>query len=218
MNKRLEAIYDSASILFIQQGYSRTRINHIADSIGVSVGTIYHDFTSKKAVMQFVIKCTISPEFKEREIKRPISEDIFADLDSEIENTFDSALNNFAVNLSDSTYKFELFISDAFDLISRYAVCILFIEKNQYDFAKLADLHERFRTRFFNMMTKYFNRYIHQDIIRIPKYTEYAVLHIIETLTLWGMDMRYKNYNMLNISLETAKDVVLDNLVPAYLQ
>ncbi len=217
MNTRLEAIYEAASLLFIQQGYSRTRINHIAERIGVSVGTIYHDFTSKKAVMQFVIKCTISPEFKEREIERPISEDFFDNLDSEIENTFDTALNNFAEHLSDSNYAFEELISDAFDIISRYAVCILFIEKNQYEFANLTDLHRKFRSRFFNIMTQYFNSYITQGIIRTPKYTEYAVLHIIETLTLWGMDMRYKNYNMLDISPETGREVVLDSLVPAYL-
>ena len=54
MNQRIQAIADAATKLFLQQGYAKTQISHIAKAVGVSVGTIYLDFTGKKEIMQFV--------------------------------------------------------------------------------------------------------------------------------------------------------------------
>lgn len=53
-NERLKDIYEVASRLFIQQGYARTQIRHIAKGIDVSVGTIYLNFSGKKEIMHFV--------------------------------------------------------------------------------------------------------------------------------------------------------------------
>ena len=55
-NERIKAIHDAAVRLFLQQGYARTQISHIAREVGVSVGTIYHDFTGKQEIMHFVLK------------------------------------------------------------------------------------------------------------------------------------------------------------------
>ena len=41
MNDRIKSITDAAACLFLQQGYSKTQISHIAKAVGVSVGTIY---------------------------------------------------------------------------------------------------------------------------------------------------------------------------------
>ncbi len=40
MNDRIKAIADAATLLFLQQGYSKTQISHIAKAAGISVGTI----------------------------------------------------------------------------------------------------------------------------------------------------------------------------------
>lgn len=48
MNDRIKSITDAAACLFLQQGYSKTQISHIAKAVGVSVGTIYLDFTGKR--------------------------------------------------------------------------------------------------------------------------------------------------------------------------
>lgn len=219
MNSRLKDIYESASRLFIRQGYSRTQIGHIAKAVGVSVGTMYLDFAGKKEIMQFVLKCTISPDFMDGELERPITDNAFVDLDNQIEMTFENILDEFSVKLSDNDgYSFDAFIADAFDLVAQYAVGCLFIEKNQYEFEKLAGYYKRFRARFFEIMLAYVSRFIETGTIRKPKYLHHTVAHIIETLTWWGMDIHYSAFETLDISLEQAKAVVLDNLVPAYLQ
>ena len=51
MNDRIKSITDAAACLFLQQGYSKTQISHIAKAVGVSVGTIYLDFTGKKEII-----------------------------------------------------------------------------------------------------------------------------------------------------------------------
>ena len=216
MNARLKAIYESASTLFIRQGYSRTQISHIAQAVGVSVGTIYHDFSGKKEIMQFVLKCTIEPDFMEKNLKRPINEEAFEGLEREIEETFTTVLRDFSERSARPETSFSAFISDAFDLVARYAAGLLFIEKNQYEFEKLAGYYRDFRNRFFETMTFYFNRYIERGVIRKPQFPQHAVSHIIETITWWGMDIRYCAFNQLDISKEQAREVVLDNLVPAY--
>lgn len=217
MNSRLYDIYKSASKLFIKQGYSKTQISHIAKSVGVSVGTIYNDFTGKKEIMQFIMKCTITPDFIDNELERPIKDDIFQNLNYEIETAFENVLIDFSKNLHFmSKYTFEGFISDSFDLVSKYAVACLFIEKNQYEFKKLAEYYKSFRVRFFNIMIKYIEYFIEIQVIREPRYINYTVFHIIETLTWWGMDVYYNAFETLDISLEQSKEVVLDNLVPAY--
>ena len=71
MNDRIKSITDAAACLFLQQGYSKTQISHIAKAVGVSVGTIYLDFTGKKEIMHFVLKCTIDPAFIWKKILLP---------------------------------------------------------------------------------------------------------------------------------------------------
>ena len=50
LNQRIKDIADAATRLFLQQGYAKTQISHIAKAVGVSVGTIYLDFTGKKEI------------------------------------------------------------------------------------------------------------------------------------------------------------------------
>ena len=88
MNDRIKAIADAATYLFLQQGYSKTQISHIAKAVGVSVGTIYLDFTGKKEIMHFVLKCTLDPNFINREFDRPITDDLFIGLENDIVEVF----------------------------------------------------------------------------------------------------------------------------------
>ncbi|MHA6534783.1 helix-turn-helix domain-containing protein [Paenibacillus sp. BAC0078] len=217
-NTRLKEIYAAASRLFIMQGYSKTQITHIAKAIGVSVGTIYLDFTGKKEIAHFVLKCTISPDFMDRQFERPITDNIFINLEEEIEQKHNDVLNELSRHLAAGVkdYTFEHLISDAFDLVSRYAIWILFIEKNQYDFDTLATYYRDYRTRFFALMMQYITAYMENGYIRKTKYPQYTVHHIIETLARWGMDIHYNSFETMDIPHIVAKEVVLDNLIPAY--
>lgn len=218
MNQRIKDIADAAMRLFLQQGYAKTQISHIAKAVGVSVGTIYLDFTGKKEILHFILKSTIDPSFAEREFKRPITDDLFVGLDSEIIALFEKLGKDFASHLQNgmADYDLEDLISDAFDILSRYAVGCLFFEKNQFEFQNLAQHYIAYRKQFLETMTRYIRTLIEKGTVRPLEHLELSTTLIIEILSWWAMDIRYTSFETKDISPDLAKQVCMDNIVAAY--
>lgn len=218
MNNRIKAIADAAAGLFLRQGYSKTQISHIAEAIGVSVGTIYHDFAGKKEIMHFVLKCTMDSDFMNQDFERPITDDLFIGLEKDIVSVFEKTGNDFSKHLSNAAadYDLETLVSDAFDLLARYAVGCLFIEKNQFDFKFLAEHYKAYRKKFFETMMLYLTVFIKSGKVRPLEQPEMTTTLIIEILSWWAMDVRYTSYETQNISLAAAKRVCTDNIISAY--
>ena len=218
MNQRIKEISDAATRLFLQQGYAKTQISHIAKEVGVSVGTIYLDFAGKKEIMHFILKCTVDPSFIERDFERPIRDDLFLGLENEIISLFEKSGNDFAAHLRNNAagYDFETLISDAFDILSQYAAGCLFIEKNQFDFKNLAEHYSTYRKQFFNTMIDYLKVFIEQGTVRPMEHLELSVTLMIEILSWWAMDIRYTTFETKDIPVELAKQVCMDNIIAAY--
>lgn len=218
MNERIKSITDAATYLFLQQGYSKTQISHIAKAVGVSVGTIYLDFTGKKEIMHFVLKCTIDPEFIHRDFERPITDDLFAGLENDIVAVFEKTGKDFAKHLVNDAadYDLETLVSDAFELLTQYAVGCLFIEKNQFDFKFLAEHYRMYRKKFFETMTQYLKAFVKNGKVRPLEQLELSATLIIEILSWWAMDVRYTSFETRNIPLALAKKVCIDNIISAY--
>jgi len=94
MNERITLTADAAVRLFLQQGYTKTHISHIAKAAGISVGSIYLDFAGKKEIMHFILKCTMEPGFIDREFEKPITDDLFNGLEDEIVALFKESGKN----------------------------------------------------------------------------------------------------------------------------
>lgn len=218
MNDRIQSIADAATYLFLQQGYSKTQISHIAKAVGVSVGTIYLSFTGKKEIMHFILKCTIDPEFANRKFDQPITDDLFIGLENEIVEVFEKTGNDFAKHLMNHAedYTLEALISDVFDILSNYAVGCLFIEKNQFDFTFLAEHYKRYRTRFLETMTQYIEAFIERGMVRPLEHVTLSTTLIIEILSWWAMDMRYTSFELQNIPLTISKELCIDHILSAY--
>lgn len=216
MDKRIQKIADAAVRLFLSQGYAKTQINHIAKAVGVSVGTIYLDFAGKKEIMHFILKCTVSPSFMDRDFDRPITDDLFDGIENEIINLFDELGKEFESNLGNNDYSFEDLISDTFDMFSRYAVGCLFIEKNRFDFKRLADHYTAYRKKFLKDMMHYIERFIEKGTVRPLENIELSITLIIEILSWWAMDIRYTSFETRDIPAELAKKTCLDNIIHAY--
>lgn len=218
MNDRIKSIADAATFLFLQQGYSKTQISHIAKAVGVSVGTIYLDFTGKKEIMHFILKCTLEPSFINRNFERPITDDLFIGLENDIVEMFEKTGSDFAKHLTDNAadYTLEELVSDAFDMLSQYAVGCLFIEKNQFDFKFLAEHYKQYRKKFLDTMTQYMAAFMKRGMIRPLEHLELSTTLIIEILSWWAMDIRYTSFETQDISPGIAKKVCIDNIVSAY--
>lgn len=218
MDTRIKAIAESATLLFLRQGYARTQISHIAKAIGVSVGTIYHDFTGKKEIMHLVLKSTIDPDFINKEFERPITDNLFSGVENEIVALLEQSQSDFAKYLENaaSGYSFEDLISDAFDILARYAVGCLFIEKNQFEFPFLAEHYKAYRRKFLDTMSTYLTIFINRGTVRPMEHLELTTTFIIEALTWWAMDRRYTSFETSDIPLELAKKICMDNILSAY--
>ena len=215
-NQRIWEIGEAAARLFLQRGYSRTQISDIAGAVGVSVGTIYHDFAGKKEILYFVLKRTVDPAFVDRTFIRPITDELFEGLDEELNEAFDRSAAYFAKNLSRKEYHFKELISDTFDLLSQYAVGCLFLERNRFEFPDLAERYRTYRLRFFETMTRYLVRFIGEGEVRPLEQVELTTRLIIELLTWWTMDVRYLTFDGPDIAPETAKKLCMDHLMTAY--
>ncbi len=218
MNERIKSIASAATTLFLQQGYAKTQISHIAKAVGISVGTIYHDFTGKEEIMHFVLKCTIDPDFADQDFERPITDDLFIGLEHEIISLLEDKLEDFAGHLSDhaAAYSFESLISDTFDLLSRYAEGCLFIEKNQYDFRFLAKHYRKSRRRFLKIMTEYIMVFIENGALRPLEHIDLSASLIVQLLSWWAMGIRYSSFETQHIPPALAKSICMDNILTAY--
>lgn len=217
-NERIKSIYCAAVKLFLQQGYSKTQINHIAKEVGVSVGTIYHDFIGKRELMHFILKCAINPDFIEGDFDRPITDDIFAGLDEEIQAAFDEAAAEYSrrIELVGKSYFFEDFVSDTYDLLDRFAVGCLFIEKNKSDCPRLAERYISYRKKFFAAVNEYISAFMDNGEIRRLEDPKLTIILMIEILSWWTMDRKYNSFEPLDIPSTTAKRICMDNIVSAY--
>lgn len=218
LNQQIKDITDAAAWLFLRQGYAKTQISHIAKAVGVSVGTLYLDFTGKKEIMHFILKCTIDPAFIELEFERPITDDLFTGLENEIIITFEKSGNDFASHLQGNltNYDLENLISDAFDILAQHAVGCLFIEKNRFEFKNLAQHYIVYRKQFFDTMMRYIQAFIERGTVLPMERLELSTTLIIEILSWWAMDIRYTSFETKDISMNLAKQICMDNIVAAY--
>lgn len=219
MNERIKSIADAATLLFLRQGYGKTQISHIAKAVGVSVGTIYLDFAGKKEILHFILKCTIDPDFSNREFERPITDDLFSGVEQEIITLFETSAGEFEQYFDHiQDYSFDALISDAFDLLARYAAGCLFIEKNQFEFRLLGEHYRMYRKRFLAAMNRYLNAFMTQGTVRTLEHPELTTTLIVEILSWWAMDMRYTSFETTEIPMELAKTICMDNILSAYRQ
>lgn len=218
MENRMNLIFDAASHLFINKGYARTQMKDIAKEIGLSTGMLYIYFTGKRELLSFLLKGTIEPEFVTQEFELPIRSELFDSLDSEIMEAFEQNAKTFSAHLEDIiNYPLEQMLSDAFDVISKYGIGCLLIEKNPEDLGKLSTYYKEYRQKFYNQVLSYITQYIQNGAFRQVEFPQYVTHLIIETLSCWGMHNTNDAYVIQkDISVETAKSICMDNLLHAY--
>jgi AcrR family transcriptional regulator len=216
---RLKTIFEEASKLFISKGYARTQISFIANASGISVGAIYTLFTSKKAIFNFVLKCVIDSDYIESNIQLPVKESDFTALENDILEFCQGNNRNFEKHLNDSddSYNFEQMLSDVFDILAKYGVGFLILQNNGTDCGAPYKNYVAFRKLFCKDVKKYVFKFMKQGKLRELEYPEYHARLIVETLSWWGMHIKYDAFETNpTISQEISKKVAVDALLHSY--
>lgn len=217
MKNRLDLFYTAGSHLFINKGYARTQMKDIAKQIGLSTGMIYQYFKSKNDLLNFILKCTIEPEYIEKEYDYPIQAELFDHLDKEIEQALQRNAEGFNQGMADPDYTPEKMFADAYDVIAKYGVGCLIIEHNVDDLSKLADSYQAFRRLFFKQVYQYVDRFIKEGSFRQVTDVHYTTRAIVEIMVFWGMHIMNDAFEVdKEITREKAKAICLDNLIHAY--
>ncbi len=220
MENRMNLIFDAASQLFINKGYARTQMKDIAKELGLSTGMLYIYFTGKRDILSFLLKGTIEPSFITQEFELPIRSDLFHSLDHEIMEAFEENTKAFSAHLDNITnYPLEQMLSDAFDVISKYGIGCLLIEKNPDDLGSLIRYYNEYRQMFYHQVLSYITKYMENGTFRQVEFPEYVTRLMIETLSWWGMHITNDAFETQhNITVATAKSICMDNLLHAYKQ
>lgn len=215
---RMRGLHDAAVRLFLRQGYAQTQISHIAREAGVSVGSVYRDFAGKQELLCFILQCALEPDYMDREFQRPITAELFSGLDSRLIRALEETADTFAGNLSRAGwgYSYENLLSDTFDLLARYGVGCLFIEKNPLVFPTLTAYYRHYRENFFTVMAEYLRKLQACGQLRALEDPELTAVLILEQLSWWAMDVRWTAFETRDIPPERGKAVCLDNLLTAY--
>jgi len=218
MENRMKLIYDAAGHLFINKGYARTQMKDIAKEINLSTGMLYVYFTGKKDILSFLLKATIKPDFILQDFEYPITSELFASLEQEVMDALEENTKQFEANLpNESNYPVEQMLSDAFDIISKYGIGCLLIEKNPDAVGVLIGYYKDYRKRFFQNMLSYIQHYMDNGTFRKVEYPRHCAQLIIETLSWWGMHVMNNAFEIQkDIPLQVAKSVCLDSLIHAY--
>lgn len=217
VDSRLPIIFEEACKLFIDKGFARTQIGYIAKASSVSVGAVYTLFTSKTAIFNFVLKCIIDPDYLNNELSLPIKDEDFSGLYNKIMILFEESNLNFVRGIESDSYGFENMLSDCFDIISKYGAGFLIIQRNGDDFSDLFKEYTHFRKEFCNHVEKYVNKFMQKGSIRKLDHPEHHARLIIETLSWWGMHVRYDAFETnTTLSGAMAKEVAIDALMHAY--
>ncbi|MCB8815305.1 TetR/AcrR family transcriptional regulator [Desulfosporosinus shakirovi] len=214
----MELIFDAASHLFINKGYARTQMKDIAKEIGLSTGMLYVYFTGKRDILSFIMKGTIDPAFITQEFELPVCSEIFDSLDNEIMDAFERNTKAFSAHLDNiADYPLEQMLSDAFDVISKYSIGCLVIEKNPDNLGKLTIHYKEYRRKFYDQVLSYITLYMRKGTFRKVEHPEYCTRLIIETLSWWGMHITNDAFEVQkDIPFEVSKSVCMDNLLHAY--
>ncbi|MDD2992492.1 MAG: hypothetical protein PWQ08_226 [Clostridiales bacterium] len=220
MENRMHLIFDAASQLFINKGYARTQMKDIAKEIGLSTGMLYVYFTGKRELLSFLLKVTIDPAFMTQEFELPIRSEVFHSLNQEIMAAFEQNTKSFSAHLDDITnYPLEQMLSDAFDVIAKYGIGCLLIEKNSDDLGELTAYYKAYRQKFYHQVLSYVTQYMQNGTFRQVEFPQYVTRLMIETLSWWGMHIANDAFEVQKgIPVATAKNICMDNLLHAYKQ
>lgn len=216
---RLEQVYQAASRLFIHQGYPKTQVSHIVKETGISTGAMYDLFAGKQEMYAFVIACTISPQLLRSNLTLPLQKEQFGDLEQRVLHVFENVLAVLRAPLEENadSCTFEMMLSDAFDLLSRYRTGCLLFEANPQVYPELFTHYKAYRLEFYQLIKRYVAHFIAKGAMRSIGDEGLCAKFIIETLYWWSMHVHYDGFNPSEeIPEHIAKEICLDALLHAY--
>jgi len=221
---RMEQIVEAAVAIFIKQGYRRTQVSDIAETVGIAQGTVFNYFKTKEALFEFLIKkemLQLSPEeWPEIPITKPASGSTLKFLKSEIKNIELFAVLKDAIardDCSDPRMELETIVRQYFLNLSQLRMVVMLIESSVLDWPELEDVFEKaIRKPLEKMLKQYLDKRISGGDFRQTPDLVASVRLIIELIN-WFAKLRHFSTDAKKINDETAEETVLDAILQIFI-
>lgn len=215
---RLEKIYLEAGRLFNKKGYTNTKVSEIAVAAGVATGTMYNLFSSKEAILSFVIQATLDKDWLKQDMSLPIKQIDVAILQNSLQKVIDD-INSSVMEIKDEKGRicknFSAFVSDIFDMCADYLLAFNNIETNAVVLEELWRVFLSARTNFYKKLETNLKCYMEVGQISQIDYLPLHVENIIHILTWWSVNS-YLSMPQIEVTREVAKEIGVGMIVRAY--
>lgn len=191
--ERLLAIVDAATEVFAQSGFAGAQIVDIAQTAGVSVGTIYNYVEGKEALL---LLCAERPFADIAEGRRfPIPTPDRHELIARLEETLDEHVRVRALERAvgtplepeDIESELQELVGELFDLLATTRVAADAMEQSARDAPDLGELfYRRVRGRLLEQLVEYFTRVDLVTPLHRPVSPDLAARFVLETVTWWA--------------------------------
>lgn len=217
-DKRLKAVYDAASFLFVSKGYTNTQVSQIAKKANIATGTIYNLFTSKRSILHFVLLCSFDKHYLDRDITLPIKEVndqlIIRHFRQIVEEMF--SIIEKKTKDGEPAQTFDDMFSTVFDYAASYNVAFNIINDNRSVLYEVKKVHSQFSNRLYSLFEENLLQYIKRGEVRKVELPELHIRNIIEGITWWSMYLPYQVPD-IDVPVHKAKEIALDILKHSYL-
>ncbi len=217
-DQRLHSIYFHAGRLFNIKRYANTKVSEIAKASGVATGTIYNLFTSKKAILTFVIQASLDKNYLDGDIELPVEEADTSRLLSLWSNLYKRLIGIMQITNNEGKIikGFSQMITELFDFLADILLGTGNIESNANILPELANAFFPARENFFIMMEEALNIYIKAGEVRKLEHTRIHVQSITDILTWWAMNA-YIAMPDVSVPEEIAQQISVELIERAYL-
>ncbi|WP_025023867.1 helix-turn-helix domain-containing protein [Companilactobacillus nodensis] len=216
-DNRLVKIFESACMLFINSGYPETKMKDIAQSAGISVGSLYDLFDSKKSLLDFIFISTLDKDNLTISHDFPIHEVSSSSLASKTKSTYEIYTKSFDSKLlsNDKSYSLKSLILDLFDIFEIYGRYFLILEKNPTIDITLIKLYEKYRKTLYKNISIYLDN---NNSLRKTSDSHYDSMMIVDLVFWWSTHKKYDSFeNSKNkYNMDTMSKTIIDALTNGY--
>lgn len=215
---RLTAVYEAASFLFIRQSYERTQVSDIARQAGVATGTIYNLFAGKKAILHFVLLCTLDKAYLGNDLLLPVQEVEHGLIIRHLSRVAEDLLGQLEARgkNGDLSLSFSQTMTLTLDYAADYQVAFNIINDNRAVLADVREVYQGFVKRLYNVIEENLNRGIARGEVRDVDFPSLHIRSVMDHIIWWSMHMPYAVPDTA-ITPAEAKAVAMDILHHAYL-
>ncbi len=222
---RLYELIEQATLIFIEQGYKRTKMEDVTRSLGRSTGSIYRYVGSKEALFDLTLRYNIDCHSLEQMTTWPAAKPnvgstlAFLEESTRLEKRFPTMQNVLAqknkIDLCNE--EFELVLRELYRVLRENAIVIKLIERSALDWPELAELwFEKRRCQIIKELSSYIQLRMEQEILSPVRSAEASARLIINSITFFAIH-RHFDIVPMDISEEDSEETVVQAMMGAFL-